>query len=88
MSAAPIVSLDIRQLGTPWAILKVGQALRGLRPGQVLEVLGTDPLLRRDLPPVVAAGGGKLFALEEHQGLLRFSFILPGGENPTAKRKS
>lgn len=72
MPDAPTATLDIRQIGTPWGILKVGQAIRGLAPGQILEVLGSDPALKRDLPRVVAQGGGRLCGLEQGPDFIRF----------------
>ncbi len=81
MNPNPTVTLDVRQLGTPWAILKVGQAVRALGTGQVLEVLGSDPALRQALPPVAEAGGGRLTGLEEKGGVLRFWFT-SSGEQP------
>lgn len=49
--------LDGRGAGAAWLILKVAQAIAGLEGGQLLEVLGSDPRLLSDLPPVLASHG-------------------------------
>lgn len=87
MEQPAVVTLDLRQLGTPWAILKVGQAIRGLGADQVLEVLGSDPALQRDLPQVVAASGGKLCSMQKESGLLRFRFAPAQGHCGREKKE-
>ncbi len=42
--------LDCRGLSCPMPILKVKKAMANMSAGQVLEVLGTDPGTRNDLP--------------------------------------
>ena len=70
--------LDARGDGATWGILKVARALVGLQPGQVLEVIGSDPRLLNDLPPVLEGHGCRLLGVEQGQGLYRFLLTRPG----------
>ncbi len=64
--------LDTRGAGATWGILKVANALAGLGPERVLEVIGSDPRLLSDLPPVLAGHGCRLLQVEEGEGQYRF----------------
>ncbi len=78
----PSSFLDGRGVGAAWLILKVAQAVAALAPGQVLEVLGSDPRLLSDLPPVLARHGCRL--LVSGQGQDGYRFVLAGGPAPGA----
>jgi TusA-related sulfurtransferase len=45
--------------------------LRQLKPGQVLEVLGTDPLTLKDLPLILQHSGDKLIRVDEELNFFR-----------------
>ena len=40
---------DLREAITPFALLKVTQAFRDMKPGDILEVVGDDPKTRREM---------------------------------------
>ena len=40
---------DIREAITPFALLKVTQAFRDMKPGDILQVVGDDPKTRREM---------------------------------------
>jgi len=46
----PDVTLDVRSLSCPMPTLKTAKAMKGMKPGQIIEVLGTDPGTKKDLP--------------------------------------
>ena len=46
----PDETLDCRGQSCPMPLLKVKKALKKLKPGQILEVLGTDPGSKNDIP--------------------------------------
>jgi len=48
-------TLDVRGMGCPMPLLKAKKAVEAIGPGQVLEVLGTDPGSKSDF----AAWAGK-----------------------------
>ena len=51
----PDQTLDVRGMGCPMPLLKAKKAVEAIGPGQVLEVLGTDPGSKSDF----AAWAGK-----------------------------
>jgi TusA-related sulfurtransferase len=53
-----------------------------LKPGQVLEVLGTYPLTLKDLPRILENSDHELIKVDEEAGLFRLS--LPGGHRVRA----
>jgi TusA-related sulfurtransferase len=45
--------------------------LKLLKPGQILEVLGTDPLTLKDLPHILEQGGDKLIGVDKQPDFFR-----------------
>jgi len=64
--------LDCRGLLCPLPLLKAQEALRGLRIGQVLEVLATDPQAEADLRNWAQQGGHEVEPLAGRDGMYRF----------------
>jgi tRNA 2-thiouridine synthesizing protein A len=52
--------LDLTGLKCPLPALKTRKALKGLKPGDVLEVLCTDPLSVIDIPNLIQETGDKV----------------------------
>ena len=52
--------LDLTGLKCPLPALKTRKALKGLKPGDVLEVLCTDPLSVIDIPNLIRETGDKV----------------------------
>ncbi|HEX2635177.1 MAG TPA: sulfurtransferase TusA family protein [Bradyrhizobium sp.] len=52
--------LDLTGLKCPLPALKTRKALKGLKPGDVLEVLCTDPLSVIDIPNLIQETGDKI----------------------------
>ncbi len=48
--------LDTRGLTCPMPMLKTKKALKGMASGQILEVLGTDPGSKKDIPDFANKG--------------------------------
>jgi tRNA 2-thiouridine synthesizing protein A len=63
--------LDARGSSFPWCCLKAMSMLKQLKPGQVLEVLGTDPLTLKDLPLILQHSDDKLIRVDEELGFFR-----------------
>ena len=40
---------DLREAITPFALLKVTQAFRDMKPGDILQVVGDDPKTRKEI---------------------------------------
>ena len=68
-------TLDIRGLWCPLPPLKTVAALRNMKPGEVLEVLGTNPVGNKVSPWVAQKLGDQLLGfVEDEGGFLRFFF--------------
>ena len=62
-------TLDCKGLSCPMPMMKLAKAVKGLKSGEVLEMLGTDPGTKSDLPRWCNKTGNTL--LDESE--------LPGG---------
>jgi tRNA 2-thiouridine synthesizing protein A len=68
-------TLDTRGLWCPLPPLKTKKALEALKPGQVLEVLGTNPMGNRVSPWVAQKLGHQLMGVvEDAAGFSRFYY--------------
>ncbi len=66
-------TLDTKGLSCPMPMMKLAKAIKGLTSGEVLEMLGTDPGTKSDLPKWCSKTGNTL--LEESDlegGVFRF----------------
>lgn len=63
--------LDGRGWTCAWCILKSKSQLKLVKPGQVLEVLITDPRIIKDLPKVLRPHGDELIQVDEHSDYFR-----------------
>jgi tRNA 2-thiouridine synthesizing protein A len=64
--------LDLSGLKCPLPALKTRKALRGLAPGERIEVVCTDPLASIDIPALLAETGDRLVATERQAGRIAF----------------
>jgi len=67
----PNRSLDLRGWACTWCILKAKSWLSRMNPGQVLEILTTDPQVQDDFLPVLKKTGDCLFSVEERNRYFR-----------------
>lgn len=65
-------TLDARGLSCPMPLLKTKKAIEKLASGQVLEVLGTDPGTRNDLPNWAKRSGHEFLGEKEDEGFNRY----------------
>ena len=65
--------LDVRGFSCPWCILKAKSELNLMEPGQILEVLVTDPAALVDIPSVLGRGGHYLIQITEQAEFFRLS---------------
>jgi len=63
--------LDIRGAIIPITLLKVTRAFREINPGEILEILGSDPDTRKDLFQVLNAFHYQLMDIEEKNASYR-----------------
>jgi tRNA 2-thiouridine synthesizing protein A len=64
--------LDARRLACPLPILKATKAIKAMAPGDVLEVLATDPGAVADFEAFCAKGRHALIEKSEAEGVWRF----------------
>lgn len=65
-------TLDCRGLSCPMPILKTKKAVGKMKSGQILEILGTDPGTRNDLPSFAQKGGHEYLGEKQDEGFMRF----------------
>lgn len=68
----PDMTIDCKGLSCPMPLLKTKKAIQKLQPGQILEVLGTDPGSRNDIPGWCERAGHEYLGEKEDQGFMRF----------------
>ncbi len=69
----PDVTLDVRGLSCPMPVLKTAKAMKDMESGQVIEVLGTDPGTKNDMPKLAQKAGNEwLGFLDDEEGFYRF----------------
>jgi len=65
-------TLDVRGQSCPLPIVRAAQAIKALSPGQLLEVLATDPGSVQDFRAWSRSTGNDLVAQSAEDGTLRF----------------
>jgi len=68
----PTTRLDLSGLKCPLPALKTRKALKGLAPGDLLEVLCTDPLAVIDIPNLIRETGDKVEIREREERRILF----------------
>jgi tRNA 2-thiouridine synthesizing protein A len=68
----PDETLDCRGLSCPMPLLKTKKTIGKLQSGQILEILGTDPGTRNDLPAFARKAGHEYLGEKEDEGFIRF----------------
>jgi len=76
-SITPDDTLDAKGLSCPMPLLRTKKAINGISSGQVLEILGTDPGSKNDLPGWCERAGHEFLGAKEEDGFFRF-FIKKG----------
>ena len=64
--------LDCQGLSCPMPILKLAKEIKGLSSGEVLELLGTDPGSKTDVPKWCDKTGNEFLSTEEDGGVYKF----------------
>lgn len=62
------ITLDARRLLCPMPVIRVQERVAQLAPGDVLEVLATDPGTRSDIPAWCRINHHELLGIEERDG--------------------
>lgn len=78
----PVV-IDARGHRCPTPSLRLMKAMDGAAPGSRFILLATDPMARIDVPFLMSQKNGRMIAVKETDGLLRFT-VETGGSPPDA----
>ena len=72
MSVKPDHTLDCKGLSCPMPILKLAKELKNIEVGQVLEMLGTDPGSKTDIPKWCEKTGNEFLEAIEESGVYKY----------------
>ena len=72
MSVTIAMSLDLKGMSCPLPIIKTAKAMKGLAPGQLLEVFATDPGSVPDFKAWSQSTGNPLVESSQADGYFRF----------------
>lgn len=78
MSTAPTV-VDARDLRCPLPVIMLARAAEGLPPGELVEVLATDPAAEHDVPAWARMRGHRVVGSQREDGGLRITVELGPG---------
>lgn len=70
--------LDTKGLMCPEPVMMLHQAVRELSPGQVVQVVATDPSTKRDIPKFCLFLGHELVSEDEADGVFHYAIRLSG----------
>ena len=76
----PDQTLDVRGLSCPMPTLKTAKTMKSMAQGRILEVLGTDPGTKKDMPKLAIKSGHEWLGFLDDEGFYRF--YLRKGEGP------
>ncbi len=65
-------TLDCKGLSCPMPILKLAKAIDAMESGKVLELLGTDPGSKTDVPKWCDKTGNEFLGMEEGEGFFKY----------------
>lgn len=68
-------TLDVKGLSCPMPMMKLAKAMKGMKSNEVLEMLGTDPGTKSDLPRWCGKSGNTLLDESELDGGV-FRFLI------------
>jgi len=68
----PTRTLDAKGLSCPMPLLRTKKEIDKINSGEILEILGTDPGSRNDLPGWCARSGHEFLGEKEDAGFIRF----------------
>ncbi len=65
------IVVDARNMACPGPITKLTKAYRKAKPGDIIEVLATDPGFKPDVQAWVQRTGNELLELKEENGVIK-----------------
>jgi tRNA 2-thiouridine synthesizing protein A len=68
----PHRSLDVKGLSCPMPLLRTKKEIEKINSGEILEIIGSDPGSRKDLPGWAIRSGHEYLGEKEEAGIFRF----------------
>lgn len=65
-------TLDCRGLSCPMPVLRTKKAIEGIEVGKILEVIGTDPGSKTDIPAWAKRAGHEYLGMKDEGSTFRF----------------
>ncbi|MEF3168975.1 MAG: sulfurtransferase TusA family protein [Deltaproteobacteria bacterium] len=65
-------TLDAKGLSCPMPLLRTKKEIEKIKSGEILEILGTDPGSRNDIPGWCSRAGHEYLGEKEDSGFIRF----------------
>jgi tRNA 2-thiouridine synthesizing protein A len=69
---AVVVTVDARGQSCPGPLVTLARALRSANPGELFELLATDPGSKSDVPSWAKLTGNELVETDERGGVFRY----------------
>ena len=79
--------IDLRGMSCPWSLLKAKSQLNAMDPGEVLEVLSTDPMMPEDFPKVLGQRGHQIMQIIDQLEYARL-YVLRGNNEDEEQNNS
>jgi len=70
-ATAPAQTLDVKGRACPIPVVKTAKAMKGMEPGDVLEVLATDPGVEPDMHAWTKQTGNQLISIDQDGSVFR-----------------
>ncbi len=70
-ATTPARTLDVKGKACPIPVVKTAKAMKELNPGEVLEVLATDPGVEPDMHAWTKQTGNELISVDNDAGVFR-----------------
>lgn len=67
-SVAPVQTLDVQGAACPIPVVKTAKTMKTMSPGDVLEILATDPGVEPDMQAWTKQTGNELLSIDEQGG--------------------
>jgi tRNA 2-thiouridine synthesizing protein A len=67
----PAQTVDVKGKACPIPVVKTAKAMKEMRPGEVLEVLATDPGVEPDMHAWAKQTGNELISIDQDGGVFR-----------------
>ena len=75
-----IVVLDLKGMIAPLTFLKITQAFRGIKTGEIMEITGTDPETGRNVSKILGTSSHKLLDIKCKKDLYFIRLRKGGGQ--------